>query len=139
VLTDPFHSHWTHTMYRCLLALAAAAALAAPAWAQGTRPFPPNALRGTITFGAPPVIALNGTATRLAPGARIRGFNNMIVMSGELADKKAVVNYTFDMNGQVRDVWVLTDDEIKVRPWPTTVEQAGAWSFDAASQVWTKP
>jgi hypothetical protein len=125
-------------MYRCLIALAASAAIAAPALAQ-TRPFPQNALRGTIVFGAPPVIALNGTATRLAPGSRIRGFNNMIVMSGELVDKKAVVNYTFDASGTVRDVWILTDDEIKVRPWPTSVEQAQAWSFDPTAQVWTKP
>ena len=125
-------------MYRCLIALAASAAIAVPALAQ-TRPFPPDALRGTIVFGAPPVIALNGTATRLSPGSRIRGFNNMLVMSGELINKKAVVNYTIDMSGTVRDVWILTDAEIKVRPWPTTVAQAQAWSFDPAAQVWTKP
>jgi hypothetical protein len=127
-----------HTMYRCLIALVASATIAAPALAQ-TRPFPQNALRGTIVFGAPPVIALNGTATRLAPGARIRGTHNMLVMSGELVDKKLVVNYTFDTSGTVRDVWILTDDEIKVRPWPTTPEQAQTWSFDTVSQVWTKP
>ena len=126
-------------MYRCLFALVATAAIAAPAWAQ-TRPFPQDALRGTIVFGAPPVIALNGTATRLSPGSRIRGYNNMLVMSGELVDKKAVVNYTLDpLSGHVRDVWVLTDAEIKVRPWPTSVAQAQAWSFDPIAQVWTKP
>ena len=126
-------------MYRCLIALVASVAVAVPALAQ-TRAFPQDALRGTIVFGAPPVIALNGTATRLAPGARIRGFNNMLVMSGELVDKKAVVNYTLDpLSGHVRDVWVLTEAEIKVRPWPTTVEQAQSWTFDPPAQVWTKP
>lgn len=125
-------------MYRCLIALVASATIAAPALAQ-TRSFPQDALRGTIVFGSPPVIALNGTATRLAPGARIRGYNNMLVMSGELVDKKAVVNYTYDTSGYLRDVWILTDEEIKVRPWPTSPAQAQAWSFDPATQVWTKP
>lgn len=125
-------------MYRCLIALVASAAIAVPALAQ-TRSFPQNALRGTIIFGSPPVVALNGTATRLAPGARIRGTNNMLVMSGELVDLKMVVNYTYDTSGNLRDVWILTDEEIKVRPWPTSIAQAQAWSFDAATQVWTKP
>ncbi|ARN22792.1 hypothetical protein [Piscinibacter gummiphilus] len=125
-------------MYRCLIALAASAAIAVPALAQ-TRSFPQNALRGTLVFGSPPVVALNGNATRLAPGARIRGTNNMLVMSGELVDLKIVVNYTYDTSGYLRDVWILTDDEIKVRPWPTNLEQAQAWSFDPATQVWTKP
>ena len=57
-------------MYRCLLALVASVAIAVPALAQ-TRSFPQNALRGTLVFGSPPVVALNGNATRLAPGARI--------------------------------------------------------------------
>jgi len=125
-------------MYRCLIALVASAAIAVPALAQ-TRPFPQNALRGTLVFGSPPVVALNGTATRLAPGARIRGTNNLVVMSGELVDLKVVVNYTYDTSGYLRDVWILTDDEIKVRPWPTNVEQAQTWSFDPVAQAWTKP
>jgi len=125
-------------MYRCLIALVASATIAVPALAQN-RPFPQNALRGTIIFGSPPVVALNGNAARLAPGARIRGTNNMLVMSGELVDLKMVVNYTYDTSGNLRDVWILTDEEIKVRPWPTNLEQAQTWSFDPMTQVWTKP
>lgn len=126
-------------MYRCLVAAVAAAAIAAPALAQVQRNFPQNALRGTIVFGQPPVIALNGDVTRLAPGARVRDLNNMIVMTGQLIDLKAVVNYTLDAAGQVHDVWLLRPDEVKKRPWPVTTEQAQAWTFDPAAQVWYKP
>ena len=128
-------------MYRCLIALATAATatFAAPAWAQVARQFPENALRGIIVFGQPPVIALNGNPTRLAPGSRIRGDNNLLVMSGALVDKKAVVHYTLDASGLVRDVWILRPEETRMRPWPTSLEQARAWSFDPVAQTWTKP
>lgn len=128
-------------MYRCFIAVAAVAAttLAAPAWAQVARQFPENALRGIIAFGQPPVIALNGKPTRLAPGSRIRGDNNLLVMSGELIDKKAVVHYTLDASGLVRDVWILRTEEARVRPWPTSVEEAQAWRFDPVAQTWSKP
>ena len=126
-------------MYRCLIAVVAAATFAAPALAQVQRPFPPDALRGTIIFGQPPVIALNGKETRLAPGARVRGSNNMIVMTGELIDGKAIVNYTIDASGLVRDVWILRPEEVKMRPWPVSAAEAAAWSFDPAAQTWTKP
>ena len=125
-------------MYRCLIALVASAAIAVPALAQ-TRPFPQNALRGTLIFGSPPVVALNGTATRLAPGARIRGTNNLLVMSGALIGMKAVVHYTVDPLGLVHDVWILTDAERAKQPWPTKAADARAWSFDPVAQVWTKP
>ena len=126
-------------MYRCLFAVVAAATIAAPAFAQVQRPFPQNALRGTMTFGQPPVVALNGKATQLSPGARVRDGNNMVVMTGQLVDLKVVVNYTIDAAGQVRDVWILRPEEVKMRPWPVTTDQAQAWSFDPAAQTWTKP
>ena len=126
-------------MYRCLVAAVAAIAIAAPALAQVQRNFPQNALRGTIVFGQPPVIALNGDVTRLSPGARVRDLNNMIVMTGQLIDLKAVVNYTLDASGLVHEVWLLRPEEVKMRPWPVTTEQARAWTFDPAAQVWYKP
>jgi hypothetical protein len=133
-----------HTMYRCFLAPAALAlaafATAAPATAQVVRQFPQDALRGTITFGQPPVIALNGKPARLSPGARIRGMDNMLVMSGALVDRKAIVNYTVEDNGGlVQEVWILTPAEIKKQPWPTTPAQAAAWTFVPAAQTWIKP
>ena len=82
---------------------------------------------------------LNGQPARLAPGARIRGLNNLLVMSGALAGQRAVVNYTLDPLGLVLDVWILTDAERKKQPWPTNAKDAKAWSFDPIAQVWTKP
>ena len=129
-------------MYRCVIAASAALAFATaalPAAAQVQRPFPQNALRGVIAFVDPPQVALNGKPAQLAPGVRIRGQNNLLVMTGPLVGTKLVVHYTFDFTGAIKDVWILRDEEIKVVPWPTTVEQTQTWTFDQAAQVWTKP
>ncbi|MGY4827838.1 hypothetical protein ACVNIS_04575 [Sphaerotilaceae bacterium SBD11-9] len=126
-------------MYRCLIAAFATVAFALPAAAQVQRNFPQNALRGTITFGTPPQVALNGKPTQLAPGARIRGLNNLLEMSGALVGAKGAVNYTVDQAGLVKDVWILRKEEIAMKPWPETLEQAQTWSFDPVAQVWTKP
>jgi hypothetical protein len=113
-------------------------AVALPATAQSQRNFPADALRGALVVGDTPEITLNGQPARLAPGARIRGQNNMLAMSGSLAGQRLLVNYTFDMNGQVRDVWILTPAEASRKPWPSTPEEAARWEFDATTQVWTR-
>ena len=113
-------------------------AVALPATAQSQRNFPADALRGALVVGDTPEITLNGQPARLAPGARIRGQNNMLAMSGSLAGQRLLVNYTFDMNGQVRDVWILTPAEASKKPWPSTPEEAARWEFDATTQVWTR-
>jgi hypothetical protein len=130
-----------NTMIRCVAALLVTFVLGSTAWAQNVvqRNFPANALRGEISFGQPPEVLLNGQAARLAPAARIRGTNNLLVMSGALMGKKAVVNYTLDPLGLVLDVWILTDAERARQPWPTKAADAKAWSFDPIAQVWTKP
>jgi hypothetical protein len=132
-------SHWMNTMYRCALAAFAAAVLIAPAAAQVQRNFPANALRGSIVIGEPPEITLNGRAARLAPGARIRGQDNMIQMSASLAGQRLLVNYTIDTLGLVYDVWILRPEEAAIRPWPTTPEQLATWTFDPVAQTWAKP
>jgi hypothetical protein len=134
-----FNSHWINTMYRCLALLAASVMMAAPAAAQVQRAFPQNALRGVITFGVPPQILLNGKPALLAPGARIRGQNNMLEMSASLVNVKAIVHYTVESPGVLKDVWVLRTDEVARKPWPETFEQAQSWQFDPAAQTWTKP
>ena len=127
-------------MYRCLAVATAAIAFALPAAAQVQRNFPQNALRGVITFGAPPHVLLNGKPAQLAPGARIRGLNNMLVMSGEAVNVKATVNYTFEnTTGLIKDVWLLRPEEIARKPWPETLAEAQAWQFDPAAQAWVKP
>ena len=126
-------------MLRRALAFAAACLLALPVAAQVQRNFPPTALRGAIVFGAAPDISLNGQVARLAPGARIRDADNMRVVPSAVYGGRFIVHYTIDPYGLVKDVWILTPDEAANKPWPTTPDQAAAWSFDPVDQVWTKP
>jgi len=126
-------------MLRFVTALTACLCLVGPAVAQVQRAFPQNALRGAIVIGVAPDILLNDQRAQLAPGARIRDQNNMMVVPGALTGSRYLVNYNVDTSGLVKDVWVLRPEEAAVQPWPTTPEQAQAWSFDPVGQVWTKP
>lgn len=126
-------------MHRPLFAVLMAIALASPSAAQVQRQFPQTALRGLVEFGQPPHLRLNGEPWQLAPGARIRGTNNMIVLSASLAGSSGVVHYTIDPLGQLRDLWILRPEELVILPWPSTASEAQAWSFDAIAQRWTRP
>lgn len=129
-------------MFRCaLLATACAVVVTAslPAAAQAPRNFPASALRGEIAVTQPPELALNGQPARLAPGARIRGPNNLLVMSGALVGQRVLVHYTRDPGGNLLDVWILTPAELARRPWPATPQQAAAWAFNPDTQVWSAP
>jgi hypothetical protein len=131
-------------MHRCAPAAAALAAAlllalpAAPALAQVDRHFPANALRGQAVFQPPPALQLNGRDARMAPGVRVRNERNMIVMPATLMGGKADVDYTLDMFGQVKEIWILTDDERAKQPWPRTPQEAAAWVFDYDTQTWSK-
>jgi len=125
-------------MPRCALLACALFAAALPALAQVPRSFPQNALRGEVVFGQPPDVQLNGKPARLAPGARIRDAANMLAMSGTLIGQRQVVHYTLDPSGLLRDVWVLTADELAKQPWPTNETQAMSWRFDWSAQTWSR-
>ena len=136
-------------MNRCAqlsLALAVAGTLAAlapaPASAQDgqslRRNFPQNALRGGIVFGTPPAILLNGANAQTAPTVRIHGLDNLIMMSGQLVGARAVVDYTTDVQGAIKEIWILSAFE-QAKLWPTTAADAAAWRFDPIAQTWTKP
>ena len=107
--------------------------------AQTHRQFPADALRGEMLISTPPDLQLDGKDARLAPGSRIRGADNLLVFASALAGQRLTVHYTLDFAGQVRDIWLLNDAELANKTWPRTAEQAAAWSFDLASQVWTRP
>lgn len=126
-------------MFRCVLLAAAVAAVSTAALAQAPRPFPSNALRGEIAVVQPPALLLNGKPERLAPGARVRGQNNLLMTQGALAGGKFVVHYTRDASGALAEVWVLTPLEMANQPWPATPEQAATWGFDPLAQRWVKP
>ena len=77
------------------------------------RPFPADAKRGVMEVQAGHGIVINGKAEQFSPGARIRGVNNMLVMSGQLVGQKVLVNYTRDTLGSVHQVWILTSLEAR--------------------------
>jgi hypothetical protein len=115
--------------------LTAPAAHAQPA----PRQFPPTALRGEIAVVQPPELLLNGRPARLAPGARIRGEDNLLLTSGALANRRTIAHYTIDGSGDLAEVWLLTAAERARVPWPATPREAASWRFDPLAQVWTRP
>ena len=78
----------------------------------GVREFPAAALRATLSVSTPPDILLNGNRERLAPGARIRNTNNMLVVSASLVGATYIVNYVREPQGLIKDVWLLTEAEV---------------------------
>ena len=124
-------------MIRCVAVAVIALAAALPAQAQRT--FERTALRGELVIVAPPEARLNGAPVRLAPGARVRSPQNMLVLSGSLLEQKLLVHYTLDGAGQVQDVWILTPAEAARTPWPRTPVEAQTWVFDPTLQRWSKP
>ncbi|MBI3157172.1 MAG: hypothetical protein HYZ20_17465 [Burkholderiales bacterium] len=128
-------------MFRCALLTLIAAALAAalPAAAE-PRPFPASALRAEFSVEQPPQVRLDGRSARLAPGARIRSADNLIVVPAALAGQvPATVHYTVDSYGLLMDVWVLTAEERALQPWPRTAAEAAAWRYDPLARRWSKP
>ncbi len=129
-------------MLRCALAatVCALAALVPSVHAQSTaRPFPATALRGSLQVLQPPDVMLNGTAARLAPGARIRGTDNLLLLPVQLSGQTLTVHYTIELQGLIHQVWVRTAEEAARKPWPTTAAEAAAWTFDPTSQTWSRP
>ena len=126
-------------MLRFATALTVVACLVAPAAAQVQRAFPQNALRGAIVIGVAPDILLNDQRARLAPGARIRDQNNMMVVPGALTGGTLSGQLQRRHAGLVKEVWILRPEEASVQPWPTTPAEAEAWTFDPGAQVWIKP
>jgi len=131
-------------MYRCALpAMSAVIATAAlsfsfGAHAQTHRHFTAQTLRGELQVVQSPDVLLNGSSARLSPGARIFGDNNLLQLPASLTGQTLKVHYTFDMQGLIREVWVLNSVELANKPWPTTAAEAASWTFNAATQTWTK-
>ena len=98
---------------RIALAGLSLAAASFAATSQGiVREAPKDVKPGIMAVSAtPPIIMMDGKADRLSPGARIRDLNNMLVMSGALANKSVYTVYTRDSAGMVHEVWLLTEAE----------------------------
>ena len=134
---------------RAVLTLAAAGLLAAGltpiATAQdgpppGHRPFPAQALRGELSITAWPEARLNDQSVRLAPGARVRGADNLLRPPASLTGQTLLVHYTVEATtGLLMEVWLLNDAERNNRPWPTTPAEARTWHFNPTTQKWARP
>ena len=120
------------------LAVTVVHAQASPA--AGHRSFPPQALRGELWVGAPPLAQLNGQPERLAPGARIRGEDSLLRLPTQLTGRAWLVHYTREpSSGMLIDVWILNRVEVANEPWPASPAEASTWRFDPASQRWGRP
>lgn len=75
------------------------------------RQFPAAAKRASLEVTTPPNVLLNGQAERLSPGARIKGLNNQLILSGSLVGQRVLVNYLRDPQGLVHEVWILSEAE----------------------------
>lgn len=120
-------------MYRChlcsrriatmvlLLAVGLLVAATDAAAQMMVRQFPATVKRGVMTVTAPPDVLINGGALRLSPGVRIRGPNNLLVMSGALIGLQVPVNYVLEQQGLIREVWILNEAEEAIQPrgWDT--------------------
>ena len=75
-----------------------------------------TAQSGVLEVTAPPEVLLDGKATRLSPGARIHGYNNLLVMPATLVGQKLQVRYVRETLGLVHEVWILTEAEVAALP-----------------------
>ena len=129
-------------MFRCIAVFAALfVAMSTSAWSQElAREFPLKALRGVVAFSGPPAVVLNGAPAQLAPGARLHGTDNLLVLPTTLTGSSHTVHYTIeDTTGMIKELWILREAERKNKPWPKTIEERQAWSFNSLTQTWTKP
>ncbi len=78
------------------------------------RPFPTTAKRGKMSPALYPAIVIDGKTNQLSPGARIWNQDNLIEMPNMLIAGTYVVNYTFNNEGDIDRIWILTQQEISL-------------------------
>jgi hypothetical protein len=83
-----------------------------PPDAQRIPPISAKAKAGVLRIVNPPDALLDGKPARLSPGSRIRGPNNLMVMSASLVGQDLKVLYTLEPTGLVHEVWIMTMREI---------------------------
>lgn len=109
-------NRWPQLTTRTALTTLAALVLAGNAWA--ARNFPAQVERGNITFIGMRDAQLNGQPVRLAPGLVVRNERNVIPLPGSLQGQTYTVNYLRDPMGLIRQVWILTPEEV-AKPLPS--------------------
>jgi hypothetical protein len=94
------------------------------------RQFPAKAQRGTLQVVQGAEILIDGKPERMAPGARVRGPNNVLVMTSALDGQRYVVNYLREAYGNVHQVWILTELEKKQKLKTDKPETNFSFGFD---------
>ena len=124
-------------LIRVLAGLAAALALVG-ALAQPTtlRTLPQDAPRGYLTHVRENLVRLDGRQLKLAPGAQIRGANNLIVQPAALP-KDSLVKYQLNASGELFRAWVLTPEETARKD--PTAPQGGIDAGRPFSEIVPKP
>ena len=77
-----------------------------------SRPFPDQALRGTLTIAAGSQAVLNGAPIRMAPGMRLFSPQNTLVMMHTIKGQQFTVNYLIENStGMLISAWILSNSE----------------------------
>jgi hypothetical protein len=84
--------------------------------AHAARTFPQNSIQVKITDVADDAIVADGKALHLAPGVLIFTPSNLTIVRSALPTD-VIARVQLDLNGDVRRIWLLADDEILLRPW----------------------
>jgi hypothetical protein len=101
-------NRWTRSALAALALMAGAVAFGQSVMRDAPKDVKPAIIAVSAT---PPIISVNGQADRLAPGARVRDRNNMMVLSGQLAGQTHYSVYKRDAAGLVHEVWLLNQEE----------------------------
>jgi hypothetical protein len=99
--------------------------------AEAGRQFPPNAQRGKLQVVQGADVLIDGKPERLSPGARIRGPQNTLVMTGAIIGQEHVVNFVRDAYGNLHQVWMLTALEAKQKMKRATPERSFLFSSES--------
>jgi hypothetical protein len=99
--------------------------------AEAGRQFPPNAQRGKLQVVQGSDVLIDGKPERLSPGARIRGPQNTLVMTGAIMGQELVVNFVRDAYGNLHQVWLLTALEAKQKMKRATPERSFFFSSES--------
>ena len=105
------------------LAAALAGMLAAGAAQAQFRSIPAEAKRGELRHLNDMIVEIDGKAVRLAPGARIRDPDNLIMLPTAIP-AGVLIKYTQDAQGMVNQVWILSPTEAARRDPPKPVQPA---------------
>jgi hypothetical protein len=81
------------------------------------RTIPDAAKRGEMSHVQEMIVAIDGAAQRLSPGAQIRDASNRLIVPAALPGGSRV-KYLLDNEGMVYRVWILTPEEAAMRDKP---------------------